>query len=626
MNLTHAANLTWIDWLIMLVYFVFVLGIGFALKRYMRTSNDFFLAGRSIPAWVCGLAFISANLGAQEVIGMGASGAKYGIITSHFYWIGAIPAMCFVGIFMMPFYYGSKARSVPEYLRMRFDEKTRALNAVSFAIMTVFSSGISMYAMALLIQTLGLFHGIIPDQYIFHVSIVLSAVIVLGYIFLGGLTSAIYNEVLQFFLIVAGFAPLVWIGLRNVGGWEGIKQTLPSTMTHSWRGMAHASTNSLGVEWVGLAMGLGFVLSFGYWCTDFLVIQRAMAADSEVSARRVPLIAAIPKMFFPFLVILPGLIAVSVTSNMAGAGQGAGNSATIPHLSQSLTAGSNGTVTGTQPTASNLPLDEAHPHGIIPQKIDPISGSAVLSADGTPVYNYDLAIPVMLLHYFPTGILGLGLTALLASFMSGMAGNVTAFNTVWTYDIYQAYINKRGTDEHYLWMGRMATIGGIVLSIAAAYAATSFNNIMDALQLIFSMVNAPLFATFLLGMFWKRTTGHGAFWGLVSGTFAALLHHGLSLPADATPGIHGAWLHLVHTYPSDMAQNFWTAIFAFTINLVVTAIISMATTPRPESELVGLVYSLTPKPVETHLEWWQKPSTLAIAVLVMLVALNLVFA
>jgi SSS family solute:Na+ symporter len=611
MNLTHAANLTMIDWLIMLVYFAFVLGIGFALKRYMRTSNDFFLAGRSIPAWVCGLAFISANLGAQEVIGMGASGAKYGIITSHFYWIGAIPAMCFVGIFMMPFYYGSKARSVPEYLRMRFDEKTRALNAVSFAIMTVFSSGISMYAMALLIQTLGLFHGIIPDNMIFHVSVVLSAVIVLGYIFLGGLTSAIYNEVLQFFLIVAGFAPLVWIGLRNVGGWDGIKHTLPATMTHSWQGMAHASTNSLGVEWVGLAMGLGFVLSFGYWCTDFLVIQRAMAADSEVSARRVPLIAAIPKMFFPFLVILPGLIAVSVTSNMAGAGQGTGNavSATAPAY------------------RANMPLDEAHPHGIIPEKVDPLTGKAVLSADGTPVYNYDLAIPVMLLHYFPTGILGLGLTALLASFMSGMAGNVTAFNTVWTYDIYQAYIHKRGTDEHYLWMGRMATIGGIVLSIAAAYMATSFNNIMDALQLIFSMVNAPLFATFLLGMFWKRTTGHGAFWGLVSGTLTALIHHGLTLPADATAGIHGGWLGtVVHTYPSDMAQNFWTAIFAFSMNLLVTAAISLATEAKPEADLVGLVYSLTPKPVETHLEWWQKPSTLAIAVLVMLVALNLVFA
>jgi len=611
MTLTHAANLTFIDWLIMLVYFVFVLGIGFALKRYMRTSNDFFLAGRSIPAWVCGLAFISANLGAQEVIGMGASGAKYGIITSHFYWIGAVPAMVFVGIFMMPFYYGSKARSVPEYLRMRFDEKTRALNAFSFAIMTVFSSGISMYAMALLIQTLGLFHGIIPDRYIFHVSIVLSAVIVLGYIFLGGLTSAIYNEVLQFFLIVAGFAPLVWIGLRNVGGWQGIKRTLPATMTHSWRGMEHASTNSLGVEWVGLAMGLGFVLSFGYWCTDFLVIQRAMAADSEVSARRVPLIAALPKMFFPFLVILPGLIAVSVTSHMAGAGQ-----TPATYAAHYATTTPNGTA---------LPLDEAHPHGIIPQKIDEISGKPVLNADGTPVYNYDLAIPVMLLHFFPTGILGLGLTALLASFMSGMAGNVTAFNTVWTYDIYQAYINKRGTDAHYLWMGRMATIGGVVLSIGAAYAATNFNNIMDALQLIFSLVNAPLFATFLLGMFWKRTTGHGAFTGLLAGTGAALLHHGLTLPADATPGIHGAWIHLVHIYPSDMAQNFWTAIFAFTVNMILTAAVSLATAPRPEPELVGLVYSLTPKPLETHLTWYQKPATLGVAVLVILVALNLVF-
>jgi solute:Na+ symporter, SSS family len=603
-------TLSTIDWLIMLVYFAFVLGIGFALKRYMRTSNDFFLAGRSIPAWVCGLAFISANLGAQEVIGMGASGAKYGIITSHFYWIGAIPAMIFVGIFMMPFYYGSKARSVPEYLRMRFDEKTRAVNAFSFAIMTVLSSGISMYAMALLIQTLGLLHGIVPDAYVFHVSVFLSAIIVLGYIFLGGLTSAIYNEVLQFFLIVAGFAPLVWIGLRNVGGWQGIKQTLPANMTHSWQGMAHASTNTLGVEWVGLAMGLGFVLSFGYWCTDFLVIQRAMAADSEVSARRVPLIAAIPKMFFPFLVILPGLIAVSVTSHMAGAGQSNSAAAYSTHA----------------PNGKLLPLDEAHPHGIIPVKTDPLSGKAVTNADGTPVYNYDLAIPVMLLHFFPTGILGLGLTALLASFMSGMAGNVTAFNTVWTYDIYQAYINKKGTDAHYLWMGRMATIGGVALSIGAAYLVTNFNNIMDALQLVFSIVNAPLFATFLLGMFWKKTTGHAAFTGLLSGTAAALIHHGLTLPADAVPGIHGGWITVVHHYPSDMAQNFWTAIFAFSINLIVTIAISLITKPRPETELVGLVYSLTPKPVETDLSWYQKPATLAIAVLAILVVLNLVFA
>jgi len=601
-------NLTYIDWSIMFVYFAFVLGIGFALKRYMRTSNDFFLAGRAIPAWVCGLAFISTNLGAQEVIGMGASGAKYGILTSHFYWIGAIPAMCFVGIFMMPFYYGSKARSVPEFLRMRFDEKTRAVNAFSFAFMTIFSSGISMYAMALLIQELGLFHNILPDAYIFHVSIILSALIVLGYILLGGLTSAIYNEVLQFFLIVAGLLPLVWIGLRNVGGWQGIKHTLPANMTHSWQGMAHANTNALGVEWFGLVMGLGFVSSFGYWCTNFLVIQRAMAADSEDSARKVPLIAAVPKMFLPFLVILPGLIAVSITSHVAGVAAPAANHAYVDTQGRPL------------------PMDEAHPHGIIPVKTDAITGKDVVDSNGVLVYDYNKTIPVMLLTFFPTGVLGLGLTALLASFMSGMAGNVTAFNTVWTYDIYQAYINKNASDAHYLWMGRMATIGGIVLSIGAAYAVTSFNNIMDALQLVFALVNAPLFATFLLGMFSKRTTGHGAFTGLVAGTMGALVHHGLTLPLGDAAGIHGGWIHVLHRYPSDMAQNFWTAIFAFSINLVVTVLVSRLSAPRPEPELAGLVYSLTPKPVEADKVWYMRPTVWALAVLAMAVVLNIIFA
>ena len=306
-------------------------------------------------------------------------------------------------------------------------------------------------------------------------------------------------------------------------------------------------------------------------------------------------------MFFPFIVILPGLIAVSVTSHTLGA--------------PSQTA-----------LSSEVGIHAAPSKGLIPAKVDPRTGEPVLDNKGQPVYNYDLAIPVMLLHYFPTGVLGLGLTALLASFMSGMAGNVTAFNTVWTYDIYQAYINKKGTDAHYLWMGHMATIGGIVLSIGAAYTATSFNNIMDMLQLVFSFVNAPLLATFLLGMFWKRTTGNAAFIGLLCGTAAALAHHGLTLPADAVPGIHGAWIAHVHTYPSDMAQNFWTSIFAFTTNFVVTIALSLITKPRPDSELVGLVYSLTPKPMEGHLDWWQKPSTLAFAVLAMLLVLNLVFA
>src|SRR6202040_1884632 len=394
---------------------------------------------------------------------------------------------------------------------------TRAVNAFSFAMMTVLSSGISMYAMALLIQTLGLFHGIIPDPWIFHVSVFLSAIIVLGYIFLGGLTSAIYNEVLQFFLIVAGFAPLVWIGLRNVGGWQGIKHTLPPTMTHSWQGMAHANTNTLGVEWVGLVMGLGFVLSFGYWCTDFLVIQRAMAAKSMSAVRRTPLIGAFPKMLFPFLVILPGLIAIALPTQPA----------VPPHARVVVSA-------------------EPPGKGIIPMKVDASSGKPMLDKDGKPQLDYDLAVPSMLLHYFPPGMLGLGLTALLASFMSGMAGNVTAFNTVWTYDIYQSYIRPGATDEHYLWMGRASTVFGIVFSIGAAYMANHFNNIMDMLQLVFAFVNAPLFATFLLGMFWKRTTGHAAFTGLLAGTAAAAIHHGLTLPAGAVAGIKGGWLAITH--------------------------------------------------------------------------------
>ncbi len=603
-------NLTTIDWVIMLLYFVFVLGIGFALKRFMRTSKDFFQAGRSLPAWICGLAFISANLGAQEVIGMGASGAKYGIATSHFYWIGAIPAMIFVGVFMMPFYYGSKARSVPEFLRLRFDEKTRAYNACSFAVMTVFSSGISMYAMARLIQTLHVFDSAfvyfhLPLGWIFHFSILLSALIVLGYIFLGGLTSAIYNEVLQFFLIVAGFAPLVWVGLRNVGGWNGLKASLPVAYTHSWRGMTNPHHNPLGVEWFGLSFGLAFVLSFGYWCTDFLVIQTAMASDSEESARRVPLIAAIPKMFFPFLVILPGLIAIATPALTAHA-----MARTAMH--GSAAAG-----------AANDPAK--YGKGLIPAKVDPVSGKIMTDERGQPLLDYDLAIPNMLLYYFPTGILGLGLTALLASFMSGMAGNVTAFNTVWTYDLYQSYIHKNASDAHYLRMGRWATVGGILLSMATAYAAMGFNNIMDTLQLVFSFVNAPLFATFLLGMFWKRTTGHGAFTGLVSGTLAAIVHHGLTLPTDAHPGMHGGWIAVVHLYPSEMAQNFWTAIWAFSVNFIVTVVISLMTTPREESELVGLVYSLTPKPVEHHMAWYARPKVIAVGLIAMLVALNLIF-
>jgi SSS family solute:Na+ symporter len=575
-------SLTWLDWLLMLVYFASVLGVGVALKKRTTTSAAFFQAGRAIPAWVCGLAFISANLGAQEIIGMAASGAKYGISTSHFYWIGAIPAMVFLGVFMMPFYYGSRARSVPEYLRLRFDEKTRGFNAISFALMTLFSSGISMYAMAKLLQILHIFDapfaalGLGP-QYIFHVCVVSSAIIVLVYVLLGGLSSAIYNEVLQFFLIVAGFLPLVYLGLRDAGGWPGIVATVPTSLTHAWRGFGSAATSPMGVDGLGMAMGLGFVLSFGYWCTDFLVVQRAMAADSMTAARRTPLIAAFPKMLFPFLVILPGLIAMSVHG------------------------------------------------GVIPVKLHEGTNAMVLDALGRPQLDYDMAIPTLLLRYFPTGMLGLGLTALLASFMSGMAGNVTAFNTVWTYDIYQAYLRPKASDAHYLWIGRMATVFGIAASVLTAYVAAQFNNIMDVLQLVFAFVNAPLLATFLLGMFWKRATGHGAFTGLVAGTAAAALHHGLTLPAGAIAGVKGGWIAAVSAYPSEMAQNFWTAIDAFTVCLLVTAAVSLVTKPRPDGELAGLVYSLTERPRDAGLVWYKRPAVLGVIVLAATAMLNLVF-
>jgi solute:Na+ symporter, SSS family len=571
MNPISAIHLGPVDYGILVVYFAFVLGIGFALKRSMKGSGDFFLSGRSIPAWVTGLAFLSANLGAQEVIGMAASGAKYGLMTSHFYWVGAIPAMVFLAIFMMPFYYGSKARSVPEYLKLRFDEKTRGFNAISFAVMTIFSSGISLHALAKLLETL--------VHWNYWTCITVSALIVLVYIFLGGLTSAIYNEVLQFFMIVMGFAPLVYLALQDAGGWTVLKEKLipvataqgfaPGTWSQSWAHLGNPVENPMGVGWFGMVMGLGFVLSFGYWCTDFLVVQRAMAADSMSAARRTPLIAAIPKMLFPALVILPGMIAIALHQQSGGM---------------------------FLPTA----------------------------ADGSPDYN--MVIPTLLAKYLPTGLLGIGFTALMASFMSGMAGNVTAFNTVWTYDIYQSYLAPNKTDAHYLWMGRFATVFGILISIAAAFLASQFNNIMDMLQLVFGFVNAPLFATFLLGMFWRRTTGHGAFFGLIGGTTAAALFHGLALTKGCVPGIKGGWLHPMFPFQSEMGQNFWMAIVAWSACFGLTVLISLLTRrTKTDEDLKGLVYSLTPKPKSEDEAWYKRPVLVGVLVMIAVVILNLLF-
>jgi len=556
----------------MIIYFVFVLGIGWALKRYMKSSSAFLEAGRSLPAWVTGLAFISANLGALEVIGMSASGAKYGMATAHFYWIGAIPAMVFLALFMMPFYYGSKARSVPEYLKLRFDEKTRGLNAVAFALMTVLASGISMYALAALMEKL--------LHWPFEVSVWVSAGIVLVYTYLGGLSSAIYNEVLQFFIIIIGLFPLVFLGLKDAGGWQGMSDTLSQVAvgngfeagawTTTWAHTGSTASNPLGIEWFGIILGLGFVLSFGYWCTNFLVVQRAMAANSMNAARKTPLIGALPKMFIPFLVIIPGMAAMALASK------------------------------------GTLALE--------------------LMPDGSP--NYNSVITSMLSHFYPSGILGLGLTALLASFMSGMAGNVSAFNTVFTYDIYQSYITPGRDDKHYLKVGQFATIAGVIVSVGAAYLARQFGNIMDFLQMVFSMINAPLFAVIFLGMFWKRATGHGAFWGLLLGIILALIHHGLTIPQGASPDeiIKGGWLGVVHTYPSVMAQNFWTAIIAWTSATVISVTLTLLTKQKKtREELTGLVYSLTPRIKDTDVKWYNRPVVLASIVGIMTLILTLIF-
>ena len=548
-------NLQAVDYLILVLYFAFVLGIGLVVRRQVKSSGDFLNSRHSSPVWITSLAFIAANLGAQEVMGMCASGAKYGILTFHFYWIGAVPAMIFAGVFMMPFYYGSKARSVPEYLRLRFDDKTRALNALTFAAMTIFSSGISMYALGKLFQlVLG---------WTFEQSVLLSAAIVLIYTFMGGLTSAIYNEVLQFFLIVIGFAPLAILAVAKTGGWQGMASRLDPVMTHTWRYLRTPAENPMGMEAFGMVAGLGFVLSFGYWCTDFLVVQRALAAESMSAARRTPIIASIPKMIMPFIVIVPGIAAMALMKMNVGYA---------------------------------LPMKDG-------------------------AYDYDLALTSMMAQFYPSGLLGLGLTALMASFMSGMAGNVTAFNTVFTWDLYQAHIRPNASDSHYLLVARITTVAGIALSIAAAYLAQSYNNILDVLQLVFSFVNPPLFATFLLGMFWKRTTSHGAFYGLLSGTLGAAVTHGLTLAEGK-----GGWLGSnVHTFPSTMAQNLWMSIMAWTVCFVLTIAVSLVTRPKPESELRGLVWGLSEFPSDAGEPWYRRPAALAVVVGVAVVILNLLF-
>jgi SSS family solute:Na+ symporter len=649
-----------IDYTILLAYVAFVIGIGWTLARYMKTSSDFLTSARSIPTWVTGLAFISANLGALELVGMAASGAKYGISTAHFYWVGAIPAMIFLAVFMMPFYYGSKARSVPEYLKMRFDERVRALNAVAFAVMTIFTSGISMDALAKLLTNL------LPWQFAYNLGAVhlgsydvylcICSGVVLIYVLKGGLTSAIYTEVLQFFMIVLGFAPVVYLGLKDVGGWGAMNHSLqavavnpsalnlkdagisyaPNAWTSAWQPvLAGSEHNPMGVDWFAIVFGLGFVLSFGYWCTNFLVVQRAMAAKNMTAARNTPLVAAVPKMFFPFLVIVPGMIAIALMSN-----PDKNYRIPPPIVSQETYAKAVDAVKSA--STANAAAAVQSVGDALGKKVAADKIVSLVAANATGkltddqikqgLYNsiaendYNSVILSLVKKYCPPGLLGLALTALLASFMSGMAGNVTAFNTVFTYDLYQAYFAPGKSDHHYFVTGKVITVVGIVLSIFAAYFASRYNNCMDIIQLVFGFVNAPLFATFLLGMFWKRTTGTGAFIGLFGGIGSSALFHALTLAQGNVPGVKGGYLRVLQVFPSEMAQNFWLAAFAFTVCLTLTLVISLATkSQKTDADLKGLVYSLTPKIVDNNAPWHQRPAVVGIVLLIVCVILNFIF-
>ncbi|MDG4805052.1 sodium:solute symporter family protein [Micromonospora sp. WMMD980] len=535
-------NMNALDYLILALYFVTVLGVGFAARRAIKTSVDFFLSGRSLPAWVTGLAFVSANLGALEIIGMAANGAQYGIMTVHYYWIGAVPAMVFLGIVMMPFYYGSKVRSVPEYLRLRFNRPTHLLNAISFAVAQVLIAGVNLYALALIMQAL--------LGWPLWVAIVVGAAIVLAYITVGGLSGAIYNEVLQFFVIIAGLVPITVIGLVKVGGVSGLmdavrESKLGEAGLHAWQGTG-STDNPLGAHWLGIVFGLGFVLSFGYWTTNFAEVQRALSARNMSAARRTPIIGAYPKLLIPVVTVIPGLIAL-ITVKGLGADQ------------------------------------------------------------GDLVYNN--AIPLLMRDLLPNGVLGIAVTGLVASFMAGMAANVSGFNTVFTYDIWQAYFRRDRPDEYYVRVGRIATVVAVVVGIGTAFIAAGFSNIMNYIQALFSVFNAPLFGTFIIGMFWRRMSALAGFWSLLSGTVVAIATYLLYKTG-------------VISFNSDLEESFWGAGLAFVTVAVVAAIITPLTRPKTDSELTGLVYGMSDTTLKDDslagdAAWYRSPVLLGLVAVVL---------
>ena len=549
-----------VDLAIVILYFVAVIGIGFYLRRFTRTGEDFFLAGREMTAWIAGLSFLAANLGSLELMGWAAASYQYGILAAHWYWIGAIPAMLFLAIVMIPFYYISKTHSVPGYLKLRFGEPARALSAISFGLMTVFMSGINMYAMAKVLE--------VVLGWDINFSIWVSSVTVAAYVVLGGLLSAIFNEVLQFVLIWAGALLISIIGLTEAGGWSGMVAKIHARFpgqdfTHLWSGLGHFSDNPMGINWIGIVFGLGAVISFGYWTTDFLVVQRVIAAKDLRSAKLAPIIGAAFKMCVPFIVILPGLLGLAV----------------------------------------------------LPYKL--VGETQALA---TGAHSYNDVLPLMLARYCGPGLLGLGITALVAGFMSGMAGNVSAFTTVWTYDIYRALIKKDGTDAHFVLVGRWCTVLGVLASIGTAYLVMQFASIMDYVQALFSFFIAPLFGTVLLGMLWKRATGPGGFWGLLAGTGSSI---GLWLWVKIDPTA----LRYVALSSSakDMAENMFRALWSWIVCVIVTVVVSYVTRPKPEAELVGLVYGCTNLPSEGHLPLYQRPIFWAGVVAAAFLALQVIF-
>ena len=554
---TRLVHLSAVDVVIIAFYFALVLAIGWYLKGQSGTGEDFFMAGREMTAWIAGLSFLSANLGSLELMGWAAAAYQYGILATHWYWIGAIPAMLFLALVMMPFYYISKTHSVPGYLKLRFGENARTLSSVSFAFMTVLMSGINMYSMALVMK--------VVLGWDINFSIWVSSITVAIYVALGGLRSAIFNEVLQFILIWAGALVIPVMGLIEAGGWSNLKAQIAvrasSEYTHLWSTLGSFSNNPMGIHWTGIVLGLGFVISFGYWTTDFLVVQRVLSAKDLRAAKMAPIIGAAFKMFVPFIVILPGLLALAV----------------------------------------------------LPTKL--LGEGAAVASGG---HSYNEVLPLMLARYAGPGLLGLGITALIAGFMSGMAGNVSAFTTVWTYDIYRALINKDASDEHYVKMGRWTTIIGVLISVGTAYLVMSFLSIMDYVQALFSFFIAPLFGTVVLGMLWKRATPKGGFWGLLAGTLS-------SIGMWAWVKVDPTALRYVALSPNarDMAENMYRALWSWVVCVTVTVVVSLMTEPKPDSELVGLVYGVTDIPHEGDMALWQRPIFWAVVVAAVFVIFNI---